>query len=111
MKTITFKEFKNSIKGKEGFQELQINPYFNNEGFSAKVICISDQVEEMVSVKNRSKDVALVFPDNGSIKASLEPYFTQLQTYIRVLCPVMSVFDMNGKKLAQLNESRKEALV
>jgi len=110
MQIINLKEFKKTIQGKESFKEFQINPYFNNEGFSAKVICISDEVEGMVSVRSRNRQLAIVFPDRGSIKASLEPHFTELQSYMRVLCPVMSVFDMRGNKLAQLSEAKEKAL-
>lgn len=110
MKSVNTATFKKEIAKKGYCEEVQVDHYFTLESWSAKTVILSDQVTEMTSVTYRRKQIALVFPYKGNTEDSLQLYYKELQHLVRALAPVISVFDMKGKKIAVLREV-KEALL
>jgi len=107
METMNFGTFQKTIKKNGSLQEVQINPYFNLEGHSSKSVYLSNQVEGIVAVTYRRKQIAIILPERATVRESLQPYFAELQRVIRVSCPVISVFDLRGNKIVQLGEERE----
>ncbi|PLS18950.1 hypothetical protein CVD28_00690 [Bacillus sp. M6-12] len=108
MNQMTMTEFKKEIMKKGKCEEYQLAPYFTLESWSAKMIILSNKVTEPTEVTYRKKVMAVVFPMQKTVKASLTPYFETLQQHIRVMCPVMTVFDLKGNQVVQLHEEEKE---
>lgn len=106
METMTFTVFKKEVQAKGNLQQVLINPYFNLESWFAKSVFISNQVSEITTITYRRKPIAIVIPDKGNVRDSLQPYFSELQRLVRVVAPIISVFDTNGKKIAQLEEEK-----
>jgi len=106
MQTMTVGTFKKEIKNKGNLQQVIINAYFNYEAWSGKPVYISDQITEAHTLTYYRKPVGIIVPDKGSVQASLQAHYEELQRWIRVQAPVISVFDMKGNKITQLNEEK-----
>jgi predicted HAD superfamily phosphohydrolase len=107
METMNLTTFNKDIEKKGTCLKVQVDHYFTLESWSSKLVFLSDQVKDFTSITYRRKQIAVVVPYNGNVRDSLQPYFTELQHLVRVLAPVISVFDEKGKKIAQLDEKRQ----
>lgn len=104
MKTINFTEFRKQYKNSDDFETVQINPYFNLEGWSSKTIYISDRVSEVTEITYRRVHVGLIIPKSSTVKDSLQPHYQALVNILRVDAPVISVFTPDGRKITQLSK-------
>lgn len=104
METIKVNEFNKNIKGKGFFQELAVYPYFSNENkIYGRVVILSDKVKEVTMVGSRNKKVAMVIPYHKDIRTSISNHIEVVLAFIRVMAPVISIYDLHNKKLAQLD--------
>lgn len=82
-----------------------VAPYFNFEAHSAKSIFVSKDVEEVTEVTYRGKKFGLLVPASKSLKEALTEHFETLQQHIRIMCPVMTIFDESRNKVLQLSQN------
>lgn len=82
-----------------------VAPYFNFEAHSASSIYVSKDVTEVTELTFRGKKFGLLIPASKNLKEALSVHFETLQRHIRVICPVISIFDESRTKVLQLSQN------
>lgn len=104
MKKINYGTFEKDFLKQGKTTSYLVAPYFNFETHSAKSIYVSNDVEEVTEVTYRGKKIGLLIPTSGSLKEALSTQFEALQNHVRVMCPVLSIFDESHQKILQLSQ-------
>ena len=112
MKTINKQALHKLFKSSDGenMMAVYVSPYFQYEEWYAKHIFLSVDVDEPTHVTHYGQTVDLVLPldrntvnDGVATADTITPYLKELVDYLGVHAPVISLFDLSKKKLAQID--------
>jgi len=86
----------------------QISPYFQYESWYAKPIYLLENIDDPARITHYGREEELILPLNGTSASAIngdtfKPYIKELISYLNIHAPIISIYDENNVKIAQLD--------